>query len=194
MILVYPGLSQKQRGSTMLITMTMLILLTMVLITSFNISKSNLVVVGNMQHKNEALAAAQQAIEEAISTTRLTESPEGIFLQPCAGPNTMCFDNNGDGKNDITVTLWPTPTCVIAKGIKNAELDLANQADLVCAVGTQQSFGVAGSVTGDSRCAYSVWDVNAVAVDEVTGARAEIGQGVGVRVLVDDIEAECPLS
>lgn len=186
--------SNTQRGITMLITMILLVLLTMVLITSFNISKTNLAVVGNMQHKNEVVSAAQQAIEEAISTTRLTESPDGVFLAPCDGPNSMCFDSNGDGTNDITVRLEPQPTCVYSKNIKNTDLDLGQPTDLVCATGTQQSFGVAGSVTGDSRCADSVWDVNAQAIDEATGARVEVAQGVGVRVLVEDIETDCPTS
>lgn len=185
-----------QSGATLLVGLIMLVLLTLVVVTSFNISKTNLVIVGNMQHKNEVAAAAQQALEEAISTTRLTEDPDGIFLTPCAGPNTMCFDSNADGTNDITVTLTPTPTCVYAKVIKNndSDLDISKEADLKCVVGTPQSYGVEGAVTGDSRCSYTVWDVNAVATDNTTGASTEIAQGVGVRVLTDKVEAECPLT
>jgi hypothetical protein len=194
--LLNPG---KQSGATLLVGLIMLVLLTLVLVTSFNISKTNLVIVGNMQHKNEVAAAAQEALEEAISTTRLTESPDGIFLTPCAGPNTMCFDSNGDGINDITVALkstyTDTPTCVYAKVIKNndSDLDISREEDLRCVVGTQQAYGVEGAVTGDSRCSYTVWDVVAEATDNSTGARTEIAQGVGVRVLTDKVEAECPL-
>ncbi|HEX5539764.1 MAG TPA: hypothetical protein VFX01_08240, partial [Methylophilaceae bacterium] len=78
----------RQTGATLLVGLIMLVLLTLVLITSFNISKTNLVIVGNMQHKNAVTAAAQQALEEAISTTRLTDSPDSIFLTPCEGANT----------------------------------------------------------------------------------------------------------
>lgn len=186
----------RQSGATLLVGLIMLVLLTLVVVTSFNISKTNLAIVGNMQHKNEATAAAQQALEEAISTTRLTEDPDGIFLTPCAGPNTMCFDTNGDGKNDITVALTPTPTCVYAKVIKNndSDLDISREEDLKCVVGTQQAYGVEGAVTGDSRCSYTVWDVNAKATDNATGATVEVAQGVGVRVLTDKVEAECPLT
>lgn len=193
--LLSPG---KQSGATLLVGLIMLVLLTLVLVTSFNISKTNLVIVGNMQHKNEVAAAAQQALEEAISTTRLTDSPNSIFLNPCAGANTMCFDSNGDGTNDITVALkstyTDTPTCVYAKVIKNSDSDLniSRAEDLRCVVGTQQSYGVEGSVTGDSRCSYAVWDVVAEATDTNTGAKTEIAQGVGVRILTDKVEAECP--
>lgn len=190
----------RQSGATLLVGLIMLVLLTLVLITSFNISKTNLVIVGNMQHKNEVTAAAQQALEEAISTTRLTDSPDSIFLTPCAGANTMCFDSNGDGVNDITVALksekTDTPTCVYAKVIKNndSDIDLTKEEDLKCVVGTPQSYGVEGAVTGDSRCSYTVWDVAAVATDNATGAKVEVAQGVGVRVLTDKVEAECPLT
>lgn len=188
--------SSRQSGATLLVGLIMLVLLTLVLVTSFNISKTNLVIVGNMQHKNEVAAAAQQALEEAISTTRLTDSPDSIFLTPCAGANTMCFDSNGDGVNDITVALTPTPTCMYAKVIKNndSDFDLTKEEDLRCVVGTPQSYGVEGAVTGDSRCSYTVWDVNAVATDNATGAKTEIAQGVGVRVLTDKVDAECPLT
>jgi len=51
---------------------------------------------------------------------------------------------------------------------------------------------VAGATTGNSLCAESIWDVQAVAVDTVTRARATITEGMSVRVSSDNIINSCP--
>ena len=53
----------KQTGSSLLLSLVMLVVLTLLVISAIRISNSNLRTVGNMQFKNEAVAAAQQAIE-----------------------------------------------------------------------------------------------------------------------------------
>jgi hypothetical protein len=145
-----------------------------------------------MQSRNQAVVSAQGTIEEAISTTRFFQNPTLVFLQPCAGSNTRCYDVNADGKPDITVTLTPNPACVMAKTIPSASLDLSNPEDLGCSIGTSQTFGIVGSASGDSLCANSVWEINAVAVDAITQARATVTQGVAVRVSTDSVATTCP--
>jgi hypothetical protein len=51
---------------------------------------------------------------------------------------------------------------------------------------------MAGANTGNSLCADSVWEVNAVAADMETGAAVTVTQGIGVWVEVDDIVTNCP--
>lgn len=182
----------RQGGATLLISLIILILMTLLAVSAFNLGKGQLQVVGNMQRQGEALAAAQEAIEDVISTTRLFDSPGSIFLTPCAGANTKCVDTNGDGVTDVTVTLTPTPTCVKAATVKNVSLDLSNSEDAGCAVGAAQSFGVAGGATGDSLCADSLWEINAAAVDSQTQATVTVTQGVAVRVSTDNIATACP--
>jgi Tfp pilus assembly protein FimT len=188
--------SFRQRGATLIVALIVLVLLTLFAVNSFNIGKGSLQTVGNAQSRNEAMAAAQQAVEEAVSTTRLFKSPGAVILgdPACEGgaPNTQCVDVNGDGNTDVTVRLDPQPTCVGANAILNNALDPSNPNDAGCFIQAGQSFGVAGANTGSSLCADSLWDVNARADDTVTGASYTVTQGVGVRVAADDIAANCP--
>lgn len=181
-----------QRGATLFIAMIMLLLMTILTITVFQMGKSNLQIVGNMQQRNEALSAAQSVIEQALSSTLFFSSPSAVFVSPCSSANTQCVDTNGDGVADVTVTLTPNPTCTKVQTIKNSALDLSKSDDLGCAVGSQQSFGVVGTTNGDSMCADSLWEINAVATDSVTQAQAQVTQGVSVRVSTDSTSASCP--
>ena len=181
----------RQGGATLIISLIILVLMTLLAVSSFNLGKGNLQIVGNMQRQSEALAAAQEAVEEATSTTRLFDNPTGVFLAPCAA-NAKCVDTNGDGTPDVTVTLTPAPACVKAATVKNTSLDLTNSEDAGCSVGAAQSFGIAGATTGDSLCADSVWEINAVAVDNQTQSTVTVTQGMSVRVSTDNIATSCP--
>ena len=187
----------RQHGATLIVALIILILLTLFAVTSFNLGKSSLQTVGNAQSRNEAMAAAQQAVEEAVSTTRLFQSPSAVIIgvSTCnsGAPNTKCVDVNGDNTSDITVTLTPTPTCVRARPILNSEINPSLPNDAGCAIQAGQGFGVAGANTGSSLCSDSLWEVNAEAQDNFTGAKYSVTQGIGVRVATDDIEAACPL-
>ena len=182
----------RQRGITLVIALVMLVLLTLLALTSFNLGQSNLQVVSNMQARSEALAAARQTVEETISSPRFILTPTDSLAAPCGAPNKRCLDVNGDGTNDVTVALTPRPACVKARGVMNTELDVTSVEEAGCALGAAQSFGVEGSVTGESLCSDSVWELNAVATDEVTKAKVEHTQGIAVRVARDDIETSCP--
>lgn len=187
----------QQRGATLIVALILLVLLTLFAVSSFNIGKSSLHTVGNMQHRDEALAAAQQTLEESISTTRLFQSPANVILNGVPScnsgqPNTKCVDVNGDGNADITVKLTPTPTCIKAQPILNAELSATNPNNIGCGIQQAQGFGIAGQTTGNSLCADSMWEVTAVAQDNITGAQYSVTEGIGVRVSTDDVAASCP--
>lgn len=186
------ALRKRHRGSSLFVGLILLLLLTLMTVAAFNVSRTSIDVVSNMQQKDAAVAAANDAIQEALSTTRLFQSPATIFLTPCTVANTRCFDVNGDGKNDIKVTLTPTPSCIVAQTIKNNNIDVTNSQSAGCIVGSQQNFGIVGADTGDSLCADSVWEVNAQAVDLATDAKTTVTEGVAVRVSTADISSSCP--
>ena len=181
----------RQQGVTLVVALIMLVLLTLLALTSFNVSKSNLQVVSNMQQRDEAIAAAREVIEETISSTRFFETPNNVLAEPCGGPNQRCIDTNGDGRSDVTVALTPPPSCVKAQSIKNTELDVTIDDDAGCTIGAPQIFGVAGAVTGNSECANSIWEVTAVATDPTTQAAVTVTQGIAVRVAKDDVATSC---
>jgi Tfp pilus assembly protein PilX len=184
----------RQRGVVMVVGLIMLVLMTLMALTTLNLGKSSLQIVGNMQLRKQVLAGAQEAIEDAVSTTRMFLSPTAIYTNPCAGANTKCIDIDGDGHPDLTVALTPTPTCVKAQIIKNAfmNLNLNDTNDQACVLSTNQTFGVAGSSTANSLCSDTVWQVRAEASDNVTQAKASVTEGVAVRVGSDVVATYCP--
>ena len=186
-------LNIRQRGVTLITALIMLVLLTLVALTSFNLGKSNLQIVSNMQQRDEARAAAREVIEETISNTRFFTTPDHILANPCGDvPNQRCVDTNGDGKTDVKVAIAKKPRCVVAPLIRNTALNMAEAEDASCSMGSSQNFGVVGAVDGNSACADSVWEVAAVATDVETEAKVEVTQGVAVRVARDDVTNNCP--
>lgn len=183
----------RQRGITLITALIMLVLLTLLALTTFNLGKSNLQIVSNMQQHDEAAAAAHEVIEETISNTRFFVTPDNILANPCGGtPNTRCVDTNGDGTTDVKVAITPAPKCVKAPVIMNTALDLSVPEDAKCSMGSAQAFGVTGAVDGSSACADSVWEVSAEATDVQTDAKVTVTQGVAVRVAKDDVANNCP--
>ena len=183
----------QQRGMALVVGLILLALMTVMAITGFNIGRTSLDIVGNMQSRQEVIAAANSAIQEAISTTRLFQAPEAIFLNPCNNAqNTRCYDTNGDGTDDIVVALSPQPVCIQAQTIPNAALDVDDLNQAGCATGVGQTYGIEGAATGSSLCANSVWEVVAVATDLITEAEVVVTQGAAVRVSTDEIGTHCP--
>jgi|ERR1043165_4566289 hypothetical protein len=198
----YIALPGSQRGLTLFVGLIMLVLTTLIVLASFHLGRSNLDIVGNAQHRDEGLAAAQQTIESAVNSPLLTTSPASIFPTPCAGfpANTLCYDVNGDGTNDVVVQITPAPSCVKAEPIPMTSLNLADANDQLCTVGVNQgAFGLGGA-GGNSNCSNTVWDVRAVAQDlgptgaapVAQGATGVVDQGIAVRVAKDDVATSCP--
>lgn len=186
---------RRQEGMTLVVALIMLVLITLLVVTSANLGQGSLQTVGNMQHRNEVFAAAQETIEEAISSTRFFDNPGNVLVNACDGvSNQRCVDVNGDGTQDVKVQLTPAPTCVMVQSIKNDALAIsaADSEDLGCAVGQSQNSGIVGAASGDSMCSNSTWEIHALASDMVTGAKTEITQGVAVRVNNDAISTSCP--
>jgi len=183
------GLRQ-QRGATLVIALIFLVLMSLFAISQFNTSTGNMRIVGNMQSRQEAISAAQQAIEQTLSSSAFTTNPDAVAASP------VPVDINGDGVSDYAVQLTPRPSCYRAKAIKTSELDPAIAADIACIrSGVVQNAGLdtagAGAAAGDSLCAESEWNVRAQVVDERTGTRVAVHQGVSLRVLATDALNSC---
>ncbi len=171
----------RQRGMTLIISLIMLLLITILAVTTFRLASANLQIAGNMQHRQAAMAAAQAAIEQVVSSTQFTVTPANAIPNPCNGvPNTTCTDVNGDGIPDITVTI--KLNCLGIQPIPISSLDFSNPNDAGCLVGASQSFGVVGGTSASSMCSNSVWDSQATAQDAVTSATYTIHEGTAVRV------------
>ena len=186
-------LPSRQRGLTLLMALIMLVVLTLLALVSFNVGNSTLIVVSNMQQRDESVAAAREVIEEAISTTRLFETPTAVLQNPCDGvSNQRCVDVNGDGVQDVKVQL-ETPDCIQVKAVKVGALDLKEKEDQGCSRGESNGTDLfEDAPAGNSECADTVWELRANARDATTGAAVGVVQGVAVRVSKDDVITRCP--
>jgi Tfp pilus assembly protein PilX len=64
-----------ERGATLLVVLVMLVVITLFAVSAINISNVNMKIVGNMQHRLMAEAAAQSAIETALNSATYYYNP-----------------------------------------------------------------------------------------------------------------------
>ena len=182
-----------QEGMALVIALIMLGLMTVICLASFNMGRTGMDVIANMQRRNEVTIAANAALEQALSTKRMFQNPSAIFLTPCDGvANTVCYDLNNDTVSDITVTMTPAPSCKLSQPIPTSTLDLANAEDRGCIKGSPEQWAIEGIPPGDSLCANTMWELSAVARDTVTSAAITVVEGAAVRVSTNDISKNCP--
>jgi Tfp pilus assembly protein PilX len=186
----------RQRGITLVMALIMLVLLTLMAITAFHIGTSQTVIVSNAQHREEAVQAAQQAIDSVLNSPNFMTNPSAAIINSnssCASgaANNMCVDVNGDGTADITVALSPKPACVEGWNISNSNLNLSTSNGLACSTGQSQTFGVEGSTNTNSLCAQTTWEVTAVATDSVTNTKATVVQGASAMTAATNLTNYC---
>jgi Tfp pilus assembly protein PilX len=181
----------RQKGATLIVALVLLVLLTLLAVTGLNTSTTNLKIVGNMQARSEAVNAAQEAIENVISTPTFISSPSNAVLAPCGAANTLCTDVTGDGVADYTTVLSPAPACVSVRSIQMSELNFSNSEDVGCAQQQSQNLGVSGATSGNSLCAATIWEINAQTTASSGNATATVTQGVSVRISADDTATSC---
>ena len=87
------SLPARQRGAvTIFLSLLMLLLITVLVTTAFTMSTTGLRSVGNMQARNEAIAAAQLVIETELG---------GPFYTTPAALSGQTVDINNDGTTDL---------------------------------------------------------------------------------------------
>ena len=186
---------KRERGIVLIVGLIMLVLITLLAITSFNLGAGSLQTIGNIQIRNQASAAAQHTIDEIISSTKFVDNPS--FPVPLGGGTfgtQKKYDINLDTVDDITVNVEAPVKCVQGYPVESSRLDLTKPADVACTIGvgeTNQNLGVEGASTGYSYCAETVWEVHAVATDPLTNAKADISEGMAVRVSRDKYKSQC---
>ena len=178
----------RQCGAALIVSLIMLLLISLLAVSSFRLSTGNLQIVRNMQQRGEEFAAAQAAVDQAISSTRFTATPADAIPNPCGGvANTICVDVNGDGVIDVNVQV--SVACDSIQPIPVPALNFSAPNDAGCLIGVGQDFGVAGAVNNNSMCSNSVWNIQASATDVSSSANSVINEGAAVRV---PATATCP--
>ena len=147
----------KQQGATLVVGLVMLVMITLLMVSAFTLSGNNLKAVGNMQHRNEAIAAANLAIEQTINLNYST-------LDPADFPALIDVDIDQDNTVDYTVSI-PAPFCVSAKPAPTTLL-------------TRN--GVNANIQNSSDF-ITLWEIRADAASSSTGAIVSARQGITKR-------------
>lgn len=188
--------TSQQRGATLVIALIFLILMTLFAINAFNSSNSNLRVVGNTQVRQESLAAAQVAIEDALSNDDFVKNPDGVAKKD------IQVDVDGNGEADYTAKLSPPPQCYRAKPILASDLPEAPKNPAMAdpyapcragqrAGGTFIDRETPLTGTDPESCANSEWNVRAEVTDPKSHAYVAVNQGVGVVVFGNEVSSYC---
>lgn len=161
------GRHGRQRGAALIVGIIMLVLITLMLIMALNLGTSNFRAMTNMQFRNEAVAAANRAIELVISSP-FTNAPAAETIN-------VDMDNNGTSDYSVQIAV---PQCVYA-----AEAFGADPSSL--------SLPLAMSVASTWN---TVWDLRATVTSGANAGNASVRVHSGVRVLLSEAQktAVCP--
>jgi Tfp pilus assembly protein PilX len=154
-----------QRGATLIVAMIMLVLISLVVINAFTLSSSNLRTATNLKANSEVIAAANDAIEQVISSN--------FYVNPQA--QTFYINLNNDGTTNYTVNVQ-TPTCIRA---------------VVAVAGAASDVELGTSLSSGSTY-FTDWDIDASVTDAVTGGSVRIRQGVRVMMSSTQKAISCP--
>jgi Tfp pilus assembly protein PilX len=153
-----------QRGATLIVALIMLLLFTLMITSAFSLSGTNLKAVGNMQMREDALAAANAAIEQIISSS-FTTAPAAQDID---------MDLNGDGTTDYIVSI-AEPACIRDTVASPAALSSASLAAM-----------------SSASTWNTVWSLDATVSDPASGALVRIRSGVRVLLTQAQKNAVCP--
>lgn len=158
---------QRQRGTALVVSLIMLALITLLVITAMNLASTGFRSVSNTQFRDEAIAAANFAIQQVIGSA--------FTVAPAAEPVDVDLDN--DGTVDYVVNV-AEPTCVFA--------DVADVAE-------PSSISLPVAMTTASTW-NTVWDIDASVAPADNTAEAAVRVRAGVRVLLTQAERDtvCP--
>lgn len=149
------NLCTNQSGASLIVSLIMLVVITLLALSAINSSNVNLRIAGNMQSRDEARSAAQQAIEQFIS------SYSNFLPTPPVGATAFSIDIDKNGTTDYSVSV-AKPICRMAKPQVTPSSN--------CTFGT-----VSGLICWDS-----VWDVEATATNSANGVSQTVTQGVNI--------------
>jgi Tfp pilus assembly protein PilX len=143
---------RRQRGVvTIFVSMILLLLITLLVVTAYSLSSMNLRAVGNVQARDEALAAANTIIERTISLN---------FWEITTAATDQGVDLNADGVTDYLVDI-EIPRCVRATPIAST---------------TSASVTLPGMTSTSAW--NTTWEFDATATEATTGTRVRVLQGV----------------
>jgi Tfp pilus assembly protein PilX len=154
-----------QRGVTLFVGLIMLVLITLMVTSAFMLSNTNLRSVANMQSRDEAIAAANYAISQVLSSP-FTNNPVAEEIN---------VDINNDNQAEYVVSI-AAPVCIRAAVDATATVSSETLGPGMSTVNTWNT----------------TWDIVATAQDIKTGTKTVVN--VGARVLLEQAEKDAVCS
>jgi hypothetical protein len=157
-----------QRGASLVVGLIMLTVITILVMSSYALTSANNKAVGNMQFRNESIAAANAAIEQVI-TSPFSDDPTAESIN---------VDLDGNDTVDYTVD-FAQPQCINVTKVPGTS-----------SAPSSLSLGAAFAV---STAAYylTVWDLDGTVTEATTGASVQVHQGVRVRLSQAQFDSVC---
>jgi hypothetical protein len=150
------GSLRHHKGITLIVGLIMLVLITLMVTMAFTLSTTNLKSVGNMQFRNESIAAGNKAVEQMVGTY----FGSGMSSVPPA--QTITFDINNDGASDYSAAV-AAPVCLQStKMPATSTIPCDPLYPLLC----------------PSSNYNTLWDIDVVVNDSVSGSAVHMHQGV----------------
>ncbi len=158
-----------ERGAALVVSLIMLVLITLVVITALNIGSANFRAVSNTQFRDEAVAAAEVAIQQVI-TSNFTLAPAAVSID-------VDLDNDEAEVPDYVVDVEP-PECIFAS--------VADETD---PSGEELDPSLTVASTWNT-----VWELDATVAPGSSAGEAAVRVRSGVRVLLSQAEKDtvCP--
>jgi hypothetical protein len=206
--------ARAQRGITLLVALIFLLVFALMAAAALNSTLTSGQAIGNMQWRNEAIAAANDAIDQVLSTTDFATNTNNFTAQVNATPYQV--DINGDGVSDILVNFPAVsfdngpavagPQCLRFRSIPLTALSPTAPNDIGCFGSSSAENSGLGNVAdpndptntstlafaaGQSICANTEWAIPVRATDAVTNTSVDVMQGAGVRVFISDAMNFC---
>jgi type II secretory pathway pseudopilin PulG len=154
---------RRESGATLVVSLIMLTLITIMILAALAIGSANFKTVTNMQFRDEAVAAANKAIDQVTSSA--------FALDPTAEDIDVDLDN--DGTPDYTVHI-AEPVCVRAT---------------IAATTAPSSLSLPPAM-GASSTWNTVWDVQATVNSDESSGEAAVDVRAGVRVLLSEAQKD----
>jgi len=152
-----------QRGAALVVGLIMLVIITIMMISALVLSTANFRSVSNMQFREEAIAAANRAIDEVISSN-FTASPTDEEVE---------VDIDNDGDTDYLVQI-DQPQCISASQAFGADPSSLSLPPVMTVASTWNT----------------VWDIRASVEAEDNAGGAAIVVRAGVRALLDEAQKD----
>ena len=162
-----PQIRAREGGFVLMLSLVMLVAITILAAAAIRAGATNLRAVTNQQVREESLAAAQQAIEQVISSN-FARDATALATARAAAPTIRFSDDKS-----YDIAFDEGAICLVSiVPLKNQELNLNDEDDAKCYHG--------GTLNSD--CARTVWQLTARATNSFFGAGVSVTQAVGIKM------------